>query len=282
MNKFVKQIVIIYHGDCPDGFGGAWAAHKKFGDKAEYIGVDHDSPPPAGLENKEIYFIDFAYSVEIMKDLIRRNKRVTAIDHHVTREESVKLTRDYSYAVHNSGSVLAWKYFHKDQPVPLLLQHIEDQDLWKFKISDTAPIVTYIDSYDYDFTVWDKLVKDIEDARKRKEFVEKGNFMLDYQGELIKRIVEEGAKLVEFEGYETYVVNAPHEFADRISQILYTKKPPLAIRWSDNKDGVHVSLRSDGSVDVGKMAQKYGGGGHKASAGFSLPSIKLFPWKENT
>ena len=275
----MRSIVILYHADCPDGFGGAWAAHKKFGDKADYIGVDHDSPPPAGLENKEIYFIDFAYSVEIMKDIIRRNKRVTAIDHHVTREGSVKLTQNYSYAVHNSGSVLAWKYFHKDQ-VPLLLRHIEDQDLFKFKLPDTSFIVTSIDSYDYDFAVWDKLAKDIENGQKRKKFIEKGTFMLDYKDELISRIIDESAKLVKFEGYDTFVVNAPHEFADRISQLLYIKKPPLAIRWSEHKDGVHVSLRSDGSVNVGKMAEKYGGGGHKAASGFSLPSISSFPWQE--
>jgi len=276
----MKDIVILYHADCPDGFGGAWAAHNKFGDKAEYIGVSHDQPVPSGLVNKKIYMIDFAYSVEMTKDLISHNKAVTAIDHHITGEEAVKLTQNYSYATDHSGSVLAWKYFYKDKSVPLMLQYIEDRDLWKFKLSHTAPIVTYIDSCDYNFSIWDRLVKDFENDKKRKEFIEKGTFMLNYREELIKRIVEEGAKLVKFEGYETYVVNAPHEFADRISQILYTKKPPLAIRWSDNNDGVHVSLRSDDTVDVAKIAQKFGGGGHKAAAGFSLPSVKSFPWKE--
>lgn len=275
----MKDIVILYHADCPDGFGGAWAAHKKFGDSAEYIGVHHDLPPPVGLENKEIYLVDFTYPEEIMKNMISRNKRVTAIDHHVTREGAIKLTKDYSYAIDHSGSVLAWKYFHKDKLIPLLLQYIEGQDLWKFNLPNTTPIVTYIDSFDYNFTVWDKLVKDIENRTKRKEFIEKGIFMVSYKDELIKRIIEEGAKLVKFEGYETFVVNAPHEFASRISLLLYTKNPPLAIRWSEEKDGVHVSLRSDGSLDVSKIAEKYGGGGHKAAAGFSLPSIHSFPWK---
>lgn len=277
----MKDIIIIYHADCPDGFGGAWAAHKKFGTQAEYIGVHHDQPPPEGLDNKEIYMVDFAYPVEIMKDLISRNKRVTAIDHHVTREEAVKLTEKYSYAVGNSGSVLAWKYFHKDKPVPLLLQYVEDGDLWRFILPDAIPITTYIDSFDYDFSVWDKLVRDVENDKTRKEFVEKGTFVVNYQGELIKRIVEEGSKMVEFKGYKVLAVNIPHEFASRIGAILYGKKPPMAIMWYEGKDGVHVSLRSDGSVDVAKIAEKYGGGGHKAAAGFSLPSIKSFPWKEN-
>lgn len=276
----MKQIIILYHAECPDGFGGAWVAHRKFGDKAEYIGVHHDQPPPAGLIDKEIYMIDFCYPIEIMKEIISRNQRVTAIDHHVSREGAIKLTRDYSYAVENSGSVLAWKYFNKDKPVPLMLQYIEDQDLWKFTLADTMPIVTCIDSYDYDFDVWDKLAKEVEDDQKRKEFIEKGSFMVNYKDELIKRIIEESTKTVEFEGYRVLSVNAPHEFASRIGETLYVKKPPLAIMWYEGNDGIHVSLRSDGSVDVSKIAEKFGGGGHKAAAGFSLPSIDSFPWKD--
>jgi phosphoesterase RecJ-like protein len=40
----------------------------------------------------------------------------------------------------------------------------------------------------------------------------------------------------------------------------------------------HVSLRSDGSVDVAAIAARFGGGGHHSAAGFSiestLPEIK--------
>ena len=60
----MKNIVVLYHADCPDGFGGAWAAHKKLGEKAEYIGVHHNFLPPKGLDGKEIYMIDFVYPKE--------------------------------------------------------------------------------------------------------------------------------------------------------------------------------------------------------------------------
>ena len=56
LKKLTKNIVILYHGDCPDGFGAAWASWKKFGDGAEYIGVHHGDNPPDGLKDKEIYF----------------------------------------------------------------------------------------------------------------------------------------------------------------------------------------------------------------------------------
>src|SRR3989344_5352306 len=272
----MKNIIIIYHADCPDGFGGAWSAWKKFGDKADYFPVGYGESIMPGLENKEIYFIDFMYDQydeKGIQDLIRRNKRVTAIDHHVSKEKLIKLTQDYSYAVDHSGSVLAWKYFHEDKPVPLLLKYVEGQDLWRFDLPDTAAVVTYINCLGYDFAIWDKLVEDVEDGEKRKKFIEKGEFMVSYKEEMLKKIVEENEKIVEFEGHKVYVVNAPHEFASGIGYILYKKRPPFAVTWIEDKHGVHVSLRSDVSVDVAKIAEKYGGGGHKAAAGFSLPSI---------
>ncbi|MHC4735354.1 MAG: DHH family phosphoesterase, partial [Planctomycetota bacterium] len=40
----------------------------------------------------------------------------------------------------------------------------------------------------------------------------------------------------------------------------------------ESKDGrFRCSLRSRGAVDVGKIAQKFGGGGHKMAAGLFLP-----------
>src|SRR3989344_3599696 len=70
--KISKDIVVLYHSNCTDGFGGAWAAWKKFGDKAEYIGVIHQTPVPKGLKNKCIYSVDFTYPEPIVKKLILR------------------------------------------------------------------------------------------------------------------------------------------------------------------------------------------------------------------
>ena len=41
---------------------------------------------------------------------------------------------------------------------------------------------------------------------------------------------------------------------------------------SKNRKRFHVSLRSDGSVDVSSIAMKFGGGGHAGAAGFSAES----------
>ena len=40
----LKSIVVIYHGRCRDGFAAAYAAWKKFGDKASYLPFLYTDP----------------------------------------------------------------------------------------------------------------------------------------------------------------------------------------------------------------------------------------------
>ena len=87
------------------------------------------------------------------------------------------------------------------------------------------------------------------------------------------------AQKVEFEGYQVYAVNVTHPIKSFVSVALREKFPPFSIAWFQEDDMIHVSLRSDGSVDVSEIAKKYGGGGHKAAAGFSFPAGQPFPWK---
>ena len=73
----MKPILILYHKNCPDGFGAAWAAWKKFGDKAEYLAVEHSASIPKNLKDrKEIYMVDFCYNYPIMQKLLGINQNI--------------------------------------------------------------------------------------------------------------------------------------------------------------------------------------------------------------
>ncbi len=148
-----KRVVILYHADCKDGFGAAWAAWKKFGDAAAYLPVYHGRPVPAGLDGKEIYMLDFTYDRERLEDLMARNERVTAIDHHRSEEAATKLTHQFSFNNNHSGAVLAWRYFHPEQETPKLLAYIEDQDLLKYKLPATLEICTYVNALEREFEI---------------------------------------------------------------------------------------------------------------------------------
>ena len=273
----MKKITILFHGECWDGFGGGYAAWKKFGDTAEYFGLKHGFALPDGLDGKEVYIVDFSFKEDAMADIIKRAKKVVALDHHVSAEKSTKMAREYVYALDHSGAVIAWKYFHPDAPVPLLLQYVEDVDIWKWKLPKTAELMAYMGVVEFDFETWDKIAKDWDDPEKIKSYVEKGEYLLKYEDAMTKRLID-GAMLAEFEGHKTLVVNSPvlhSEIGMRLTKLM----PPIAITWSQKLGINRVSLRSDGTVDVAKLAGKYGGGGHKAAAGFAFPMDKSAPWK---
>ena len=276
-NEITKEVVILYHAECNDGFGGAWAAWKKFGSEADYIPVSHDSYPD-NFTNKEIYTVDLTLPEEITEKLLETNKRLTSIDHHITAEKITKMTQDFSFDNNHSGAFLSWKYFHPDKLVPKLLLFVEDSDLWKGEYSETPKVTVALGLFDFDFEVWDKIAEDFESPEKIDDYLMKGKVILNYEEKLLKYL-EKQAQLVEFEGNKVYSVNTPRFLRNSVAYILYKKLPPFSISWIQEKNTIHISLRSDGTVDVSEIAQKYGGGGHKAAAGFSFPAGQPFPWK---
>lgn len=274
--QITKDIVILYHADCSDGFGAAWAAWKKFGDEADYIPVILGKYPD-NFVSKTIYTLDLTLPKEITEKLLKSNKRLTSIDHHISTKEITEMTKEYSFNNNHSGSVLTWKYFHPDRPVPKLLLFIEDTDIWKFKYPETRNFISALNLYNFSFELFDKVASEIENPNKLKEYLLKGEIISQHN----KKIIDELSKtttLVEFEGYRVYAVNAPDFIKSELGHKL-SESFPFAIVWRQKKDNFFVSLRSDGGVNVSEIAKKYSGGGHKAAAGFSFPADQPFPWK---
>ena len=128
-----KLIVVIYHKRCPDGFGAAYAAWKKFGDTADYIPAGYGDEALPGLEGKEVYLVDFCYEIPgEMERLAKITKRFVTLDHHQSSKKLVEIAPEYVYDEKRSGASIAWAFFHPDTPLPRLIQHLEDGDLYRY------------------------------------------------------------------------------------------------------------------------------------------------------
>jgi len=266
------KIAVLYHAECSDGFGAAFSAWKKFGKKALYLPVYHQTNFPAEAEGADVFMVDFAYPPEVLKSLKEKIKSLTIIDHHLSAKDSVALADNKIYDMNHSGSVLAWKYFHPDEKVPKLLEYIEDQDIWKFELPDSREINRAIDQfYDYDFKIWEKMLADFEHPKKLEKYKEEGAVLVKVEDKRIEKIIGDAEEVV-FEGIKCLAANSPilNSF---IGAKLVKKMPPMGIIWHRKKDRIRVSLRGDGTVDLSVIAQKYGGGGHKSAAGFYVDGI---------
>src|SRR3989338_4764503 len=141
----MSKKIILYHNHCDDGFGAAWAAWKKFGAKARYIGVSYSEPLPKGLKGKDVYILDFCYSPQEIKELLIITNRLVLIDHHISNEKAVKIAPEHIFdATEHSGAYLAWKYFHPTIKIPRLIKYINDVDLWEWKLSYSHELSSFI------------------------------------------------------------------------------------------------------------------------------------------
>jgi len=278
----MKDTVVLYHDNCPDGFGGAWAAKKKFGKRADYIGVQHQLQPPLGLDDKDVYIIDFSYPEEITNKLLSETKSLTLIDHHITAKKITESAPKHLFDNDHSGAILAWKYFFPDEDAPLFLKYVEDLDLWKFDIDRAEDFLAFSATVPFNFDRWDSMIEEFEDEKKRNAHLDRGRNLLEYQNRLIEGMLEGGEK-VTLDGHSALAVNSP-VLPSQIGNAIVKLGYDIGIIWVHSSDVTKVSLRSgkDKDVNVGEIAKKYGGGGHKSAAGFKLNSEKEFPWQKNT
>ncbi len=267
------DIAILYHAECPDGFASSFAAWKKFGDKAIYLPVYHNTSPPTEIFGRQVYLLDYCYKLSVIKEILPKVRSLIIIDHHVTNIEAVKLVGGVMDLNH-SGGVLSWKYFHPDKKVPRLFKNIEDIDIWKFKLPYTNELAEITALYPLDYQVWERLVREIETKDGLEKYVAEGKILLKKRDDQVRKIAAY-AEEISFEGHKCFMVNSPI-LGSHIGNFLCKQKPPIAIIWSRRGKKIIVNLRSDGTVDVSKIAEKYGGGGHAAAAGFSWEEDEFF------
>ena len=278
-----QQTVVLYHSGCPDGFGAAYAAWKKFGDSAEYIPVGYgDESLPEGLAGHDVYIVDFCYeSEEFLKELKDTAAKLVILDHHESSRERVEKIPEHVFDTARSGSTIAWSYFHPDTPIPRLMQYLEDGDLYHYTLLETRDIFSYLLVLPFEFHAWDEFALSLEDDTRRNDVLKKAAAYTEFFNALAKSSIER-AKKVHFEGHEVYfAVTHPNiTMKSYVGNELYEKLPPFSLMVTAHPNGFGVSIRGDGSVDVSKIAAKYGGGGHPGSSGFFIPNGSVMPWTE--
>ncbi len=278
----LKKVVVIYHDQCRDGFGAAYAAWKKFGDDASYIPRKTQDAVPEGLEHKEIYIVDYSYKKPELDELVKKNASVVVIDHHASAQEAVTSFSQNVFDMEHSGAVLAWQYFHPNTEVPKLLLFIEDHDLWKFKMEHNREFGVALGEYNQDFETWDKLVENLNDRDDFSKFISHGGAIAGFEDKHVDKLL--GFKeRISFEGNEMYAVNCSRIYRSIVANRLAEQnrnegRIAMAIVYYRYDGFVHCSLRSIKDVDVCAMAEKYGGGGHKNASSFRVDAFEKIPF----
>jgi hypothetical protein len=311
------KTLCIYHGNCADGFGAAWAVRKALGSGVDFhAGVYQNAPPPIH-PGQLVVLVDFSYKRAVMLDLLKqRPEAVLVLDHHKTAVEDLKADdceiidmtkfqgdlgwgrfldnvaqdgieggpRIYTvFDLERSGAGIAWDFFH-DATRPPLIDHIEDRDLWRFKLHGTREIQANVFSHPYDFDLWDVLMAaDPNDLFREGEAIERKHH------KDIAELTKVVTRPMKIGGYTVPMANLPYTLTSDAGNLLCgevdappgvgapsTSRYPFAGCYWDTPEGRVFSLRSrDDGLDVGEIAKQYGGGGHAHASGFRIPFDQL-------
>ncbi len=274
MSTNIKKLkkLCIYHGNCLDGFGAAWAVRNALGENVEFYKGIFQQPPPE-VNGVDVILVDFSYKKEVLENMLETAASITILDHHISAEEDLSALLKSGkikgrFDMNKSGAMLAWLWFNPDQHPPELIKHIQDRDLWQFKLNGTREINAALSSYPYDFKVWDKLMAsdkhELESLKRDGEAIER-KLQKD-----IKELIASGVRRMIIAGYDVPVLNVSSAYVSDAGHIMSVGEPFAACYW-DHPDGRSFSLRSsEDGIDVDAVAKKYGGGGHKKAAGFTV------------
>ena len=275
-----RPTLVLYHADCPDGFGAAYSAWLALGDSANYQPCKYGDPVP-DVSGRQVYILDFSFAPEVMEQMRGQAESITLLDHHKTAQDQLRCLScgpkfSLLFDLQKSGARLAWEHFHPGQPVPYLIARIEDRDLWNWKFEDSRELLSVLDTQGFDFQAWHALRLRAEDPAARPALLEQGR-ALRRQYEGLVASVAKGAFELTLLGHQTLAVNAVSEFTSELGNILALRTGTFAVVFKiDSAQFVKVSLRSLRSFDVSQIALQFGGGGHPQASAFRLP-MSSFP-----
>lgn len=259
--------------------------------------------PDVDYRGKNLLITDFSYKPDALSELMMSfgARSIVMLDHHKTAEADLAdfkvemcgvakfvasdmegMFRDMAeidrpaiaarFDLQRSGASLTWEFCFPDEPMPWIIQHVEDRDLWRMALPDTRKVSLLLRSYPYDFEVWTKLMA--ADAHSKSNALADATSIERFYDQKIAEMLPTATlkDIGKWKGVPT--AHAPYAFASDLAHELLKAHPsaPFAAVVVDAYGGRTYSLRSEDSrQDVSEVAKQFGGGGHRNAAGFRMP-----------
>lgn len=284
----MPKILCIYHGNCADGFGAAWAVRHAIDERrVEFYPGVYQQPPP-DVTGRNVLMVDFSYKRPVLLEMAKTAKSILILDHHKTAAEDLagfKTIASYDqweddtldlvaegeppiavlFDMDRSGAGIAWDFFH-NTPRPPLIDHIEDRDLWRFKLEGTREIQANVFSFPYDFAIWDNLMAaPVEDLIEQGRAIERKHF------KDIDELLGVCKRRMTIAGHDVPVASLPYTLTSDAGHKMAQGEPFAACYWDTAETRIFSLRAADDGLDVSEIAKCYGGGGHPKAAGFAVP-----------
>lgn len=281
--------MVIYHDPCSDGFGSAYAVWRYMQEN----GIDHHVEwVPAGynakapdVTGKDVLIADFSFPLKTLNSMLEKSNSLLVIDHHKTADKQLETFPENNkiFDMNHSGAVLTWKWLYPDVETPMMLQYIEDRDIWKKELPKCDEFIAWFFTQERDFEVYDQICRNINGEIEGG--IDTGSIILGQTRKMTDELAERAVpKLVRFKtrtsvkyavvGHINSIV-LKSDIGNRMFDVHPHIDAAAVYSVSDTTGMTNFSLRSTQfHIDVGTLAKEYlGGGGHRNAAGCTIPAV---------
>ena len=278
-------MLCIYHIADHDGKGSA-AIVKSVYPETELMGLNHDMEIPYDEIKKhdKIVVCDISLPLDFMFEL-NEVADFTWIDHHISVIEQYekaiadgnKKTLKGIRRVGTAAMVLTWEYFYPNKELPLGIKLLGLNDIFDLKDKRVRPFEYAMQALGVNRPtdkVWEELINETMDINA---MVEKGKAILSYIRNRNFRLVRAQAFESQYNGLKCICANMPQGYSEFYDSLDNIKDYDMMVNFFMNKKNcwnLSFYMAKD-NVDVSKIAEQFGGGGHAKAAGAS--SLKELP-----
>lgn len=275
----MKKITVLYHNDldgkCSAAIIDYYYKHERDID-ITFIPFNYKKNyevPKELYECDLLYMVDCALDPNVMTDLCENyhKQNFIWIDHHISamlnNNSSIYGTR---LPKPNSACYLTWVYLYSDIDIPDGVKYISDRDVWDYKHGKlTIGFTEWLASQDDNVDNKD-LWFSIFENRDIGKHIDHGMIMYNSRMKMLNDDIDRLSYESEIDNHKCLKMNCSSLYSISDACALMIKRG-YSISWSWYEiNGIYYnSLRSDGSIDVSKIAEKFGGGGHHNASGFT-------------
>lgn len=302
-----NSTVVIYHDSCADGFCAAWLIHKYFCEQWENTDADYgtkDAPyknvefipwqygnqfDVSRLKDKIVYIADFSFPIPVMEEILKTCLYLYWFDHHETAypvfkhfclvETDKLLSR---FCLTKSGAMLVYEYLQNNctseyQSYRPLVEYVQDRDLWRFELPDSAAINNALMLEGYSFVAYSYFAANLHSDAAFRDYVTIGTTVDRVKQYQIKNALS-NRRQIQIGEYKVEACNCPVSMliSELGNQLAKLSESGIGCVYFQTQNGDWIySLRGIGKVKVNDLAKLYGGGGHPNAAGFRSSTLMV-------
>ena len=279
-----NKIYCIYHSSDFDGKCSAAIVNSYYKNNIEFIGYNYNEDIVKNIdEGTIVILVDITLPLDDMLWL-EKNVKLIWIDHH-----KLRINKVYDAGFKNidglrcldgtkSASDLTWEFFYPNKTIPESIYLIGRFDVWDHLKNWDTHILPFQyglklekDTKTPKSDIWKDIFKD----KINSEILQNGRIVLKHAKNEAEYLYDKMSTNKIINNLTWKIINTPTA-PDAFDHILDWQTFDVFCTYRIGQYFCSASLRSNSEIDVAKIAEKYGGGGHKNSAGFKTKNIKIF------